>query len=594
MIISIDHKNPIKMKKNNTVLCSVCAFIFFISTISGQEVLEWKFETENRIIAAPVIRNDSLFIGSLDGNLYVLNSLTGTELWHYSTYNEIRTTVALYEGIVCVESGNVLYGLGMDGSLLWTDTLYKGSLINEHDMWDVFRSSPSLLDSIAFIGSEEGWILGVNVKNGERVFEARTLQADATIETTPSIYNGKVYVGDWLGVLSVFDISTQTLLWQYDTKDDNTYGWVNSIVSQPLIYRDTLYFGGRNCNLYALNPETGDKFWMYHQPGNMWLFGGPVASGDVLYVGSSFQHVVYAFNPDQPEMFWETNVYGINYGYPVIHDDNVIVGTGSSDGIQSGGSLTIINKQSHEMVGRYNVPGWVETPLYQEGIIYFGSSDHNIYAINEENLINLPHPNSYIKDENAINLGEFENRGIITTSFYIYNDGYSDDSLIYSPYYDYVTVEPETGILEPSDSFEISVTIDLTGLSAGTKTLYIRFKSNKSLVPDLLLSKIIAFDIIDVSGIESTREYTNIFLGQPFPNPATRNVNLNYFLNTSCYIDARLLNSSGKEVAHLLSSILPAGANNLTINTSQYKDGIYLLIFGTDDTVITRKIMIIN
>jgi hypothetical protein len=317
-------------------------------------------------------------------------------------------------------------------------------------------------------------------------------------------------------------------------------------------------------------------------------------SEDVLYVGSSYQKVLYAFNPDQPEMLWQTDVNGLNYGYPAVHDDFVIVGTGNTGGIQSGGSITILNKHSHEVIGRYDVPAWVETPLYHEGIIYFGCSDHNVYAINENKLLNLPYPESFIKDTDTINLGELENKGSISASYYIHNNGNGMDSLTYKSAHNYITAEPETVILEPTDSVEISVTIDLTGLSAGDRNIYIRYKSNKSLDSKLVLKKAIAFHIIDVSHAESNREYTSFFLGQPYPNPSADIVKLDYMLKKPGHINVRLINSNGKEILHLINSFRPGGANTLNIDTSHLKNGIYLLICSTDDTIQTRKILIMN
>jgi len=482
----------------------------------------------------------------------------------------------------------------MVGTLLWTDTLYTGDLLNEHDVYDCFRSSPQLLDSIAYIGSEEGLVIGVNVKTGERVFQAQTLQADVTIETTPAIHNNKIYVGDWLGVLSVFDLNTQDLVWQYDTKDDNTYSWVNSIVSQPLIYRDTLYFGGRNCNLYAFNPETGERLWMYHQPGNMWLFGGPVVSDDVLYVGSSFQQVLYAFSPDEPELLWENGVYGLNYGYPVIHDDFILVGTGSTTTTNSG-SLTIVNKQSHEMEERFNVDGWVETPLYHKGIIYFGCGNGNIYAINEQSLLNTLRPNIILKDGNNIDLGQLPNTGSFDTSFYLYNVGEGEDSLTKNmTAYSYATVEPESIILPASDSAEISVTIDLSALSEGNKSLRVKYQSHNSLIQQTELVKMIVFEIVDEPSDDLYREPIQFSIEQNHPNPVTGRSTVQYSVGNECFVQLNLYDILGNKVAILVNEIKLEGNYIVEFDASDLQNGTYFYVFSADTIVLTRKMMVIN
>lgn len=581
------------MKKNYTIYAVLLLLFQIALSISAADVVKWIFETGDRVIATPVIRNDSLFIGSLNGNFYAINAIDGTELWHYTAGNEIRTTAALYENIICFESGNVLYGLNMDGSLLWTDTLYDGSVINEHDEWDCFRSSPELLDSIAYIGSEEGLVFGVNVKTGERVFETQTPEANITIETTPAIFNNKIYVGDWYGVLSVFDLTTQNLLWQYDTKDDNTYSWVNAIVSQPLIYRDTLYFGGRSCNLYALNPETGEKLWMYHQPGNMWLFGGPVVSDDVLYMGSSYQQVVYAFSPDEPELFWETSIYGKSYGYPVVHDDYILLGTGSFEGVHLG-SLTIVNKQTHEIAERFNVDGWVETPLYHEGIIYFGCADGNVYAINEQNLLNTLRPNTVLQDENPINLGQLSNSGSIETSFYLKNIGAGKDSLTDITSCGFTSIDPETIILNPTDSVEVNVLLDLSDLSPGELSIYIRYHSHYSMIPETVVSKLINMEIIDAVSLDNFEDSKLVTISESFPNPTIGLTSFNYLVDKECFVQLDLFDMLGNRIVNLINETRPKGKHSLQFDTSILRAGTYLYVFKADNLKSTGKIVVLD
>jgi outer membrane protein assembly factor BamB len=564
-----------------------------ISFATAQNAAKWVFETGNKVIATPVVRNDSLFIGSLDGNFYTIDINTGAEIWHYTTDNEIRTTAALYGNLVCFESGNILYALDMGGNLLWTDTLYKGDLINEHDMWDCFRSSPQLKDNIAYIGSEEGSVIGVNVETGIRVFEAQTVEADATIETTPAIYNNKIYVGDWLGVMSVFDLTTGDLLWSYDTKDDGTYAWVNAIVSQPLIYRDTLYFGGRNCNLYAFDPETGDQFWMYHQPNDMWLFGGPVAADDTLYVGSSFQKVVYAFSPDEPELQWSADVYGLNYGNPVIHDDYILVGTGNTSDV-SMGSLTIVNRLTHEIEERFTVGGWVETPHYLDGIIYFGCGDGKVYAVVEQDLLNTLRPNTFLKDDSDIDLGQMMNTGTADTSFYIYNDGEGEDSLTISTSETYSDLNLVSYILAPGDSVEISVTLNLTGLPAGTKNVFIRIQSNKGLLPENIITKRIRFEIQDVQSAVLSTISVPFSISQNYPNPASGNTVFDYTIDRACFVELRIVDLLGNEIIRLINEKKQEGSHTIQIDTSTIKNGSYVYIFLAGDHVISGKMTVVN
>ncbi len=373
--------------KTLKIITALTAILITLSTF-GATSIKWTFATGGKVISSPVLLNGIIYVGSLDGNFYALNSETGTEIWRFESGNQIRTIPVMYNNeIICFESGNTLFAIDFKGNQLWTTQLYDGTVINEHDQWDCFRSSPTLNDTVVYIGSELGKVLGINIKTGEIVFSVQTPQANATIETTPLIYKNKIFVGDWLGVFSVFDLTTGDLTWQYDTKEDNTYDWVNAIVSKPLIYNNTIYFGGRNCNLYAFNPDTGEKKWMYHSPEDKWLFGGPVVNDNVLYVGSSYQEKLYAFNPDQPELLWQTFVGGLNYGDPSVTNDYVVIGTGGTNSTGLG-TLSVLDKTTHKLVAKLKLNGWVETPLVDNGIVYFGCGDNNVYAVVLNDLVN--------------------------------------------------------------------------------------------------------------------------------------------------------------------------------------------------------------
>lgn len=511
-------------------------FIFLLLSYNAHanDTITWTFKTSGKVIAAPIIQNDTLFLGSLDGNFYAIDATTGNEIWKYNTNNEIRTTAVIYnKEIICFESGNTMYGLDLGGNLLWSQVIHSGTLINEHDQWDCFRSSPTLHDSIAYIGSESGKVVGVQVVTGEIVFSVQTPQANTTIETTPVIYNNKIFVGDWLGVFSVFNIETSELVWQYDTKKDNTYQyWVNAIISKPLIYNNTVYFAGRNCNLYAFNPDTGEKLWMYHSPTDQWLIGGPVVSEDVLYVGSSYQTMLFAFNSNNPELLWETYVGGLNYGDPVVVEDYVIVGTGAQ-GNTNVGSIAIINKTTHKAEDTYDVNGWVQTtPLVQNGIIYFGCFNGNIYAWDMKGL--LPCADLFNEEAEIYNGESYDWRG----------DQYTEAGV----YFD--TVATDNGC---DSIFQLTLTV--------------------------------------TTAIES--KYNEMFyVGEVFPNPSYSEATVTINLKNDGLLTIALVNIQGIEVKPFINEYKKAGTHTIHLNTQDITSGVYLCRFSMQNQSIIKKVVI--
>ncbi len=69
---------------------------------TGKEV--WRFRTEHQVSGSPVIYKDSLYCGSVDGNLYCLEYRSGRERWKFKTEAAITGTPAVFDDIVYIGS----------------------------------------------------------------------------------------------------------------------------------------------------------------------------------------------------------------------------------------------------------------------------------------------------------------------------------------------------------------------------------------------------------------------------------------------------------------------------------------------------------
>ncbi len=577
------------MKNKYMVFIGILFTFSNVNKATASEIIKWNFTAGGKIYSSPVVRNDTLFIGSADSFFYALDAATGDKLWQYNTNNQILSTAALYGNRVIIESGNILYGLDMGGNLLWTDTLYNGAVINQHEEWDCFRSSPEIVNGIAYIGSEKGLVIGVDAITGARVFEAQTSEANATIETTPAIYNSKIYVGDYLGVFSVFDLNTGDLVWSHDTKEDNVSNYY-SILSKPLIYNDTLYFAGRTCLLYAMNPETGEVYWTYHDSKNMWLYGGPVVSDDIIYVGSSYQQSLFAFSSDTAKLIKATDVYGLNYGNPTIHDDYVLIGTGDVSH-HTIGSLTIVNKNTGGIEEKLNLGGWVQnTPAFYNGIIYFGCEDGNVYAVNEQNLINQLRPNIFLKDYDVLDLGAHTGSGSIDMVVYVHNDGEAKDSVVVRSV-NYATIVPSFFSIEPDDSIKVEISLDLSGLSEGTKRVKVTFVSIYNMLP-LTLEKWLVFEINAVTGISDHFNHKPSSVSQNYPNPLNEFTYIEYSVEKECFVQLKVFDLTGRKAIDLVNGVKSPGTHVVSLNASELKGGLYFYEFIAGNVHAIKKMNI--
>lgn len=574
------------MKTNKLLLLFGLLIIAGGCLLANEQAISWKYETNGRIYSTPLLKDTVLYIGSIDGYFYSIDARNGSEIWKYNVGDEIRTTAAIYDSIICFAGGNKLIGLNREGNLLWSFTMYEGEVVNSHDAYDDFNSSPKLVDSIAYIGTEHGWVHGINVRTGDQVFSYQT-QGHYTIETTPAIHDGKIYFGDWDGVFHCIGISTGQEVWTYDTKDDQTYAWVNAIQTHPVIVHDSVFFAGRSCNLYCLNTQTGDKNWMYHDPSNMWLLGGPVIDDTVIYVGSSNQRIIQGFDKRTGERIWVTDVDYRIYGNPFVGSDCIFFGTGMewSDNF---GSLLIMDKESNRLLARFAAEGQVHSsPVVKDSIVYFGCADGYVYAVNHEKLLLNKAAFTYLKDKSIVELGEISGDESIHQEVYIYNDGEGTDSVDVSCTKEYVSVEPDNFILPANDSQHVSIHIDVSGLESKKHTVDILFKSHRSVL-ETQLTKRYAFTIPGLSAINSPKHLGETGLAQNVPNPFVNSTIIPFRILKGGNTRLIVYNSDGKQIKVLLDQELQKGNFEIRFDARELPDGLYYYQLQTGTDILTK------
>lgn len=92
------------------------------------------------------------------------------------------------------------------------------------------------------------------------------------------------------------------------------------------------------------------------------------------------------------------------------------------------------------------------------------------------------------------------------------------------------------------------------------------------------------------TGVETQVSGNELF--SYYPNPATGNVNLNLNLTESSKVTANLTNLEGKQIGTLFNNELLAGNNNVTLDLSSVKTGVYFLQVSVNGTTKNKKIVI--
>jgi len=585
-------------------------FALAVATSRAEGPVAWKFKTGGGVHATPIVHEGIVYIGSLDSVFYAIDARTGAERWRFRSPNRIFSTAALDGDIVCFESGNTLYGLDLQGGLKWQALLSSGSVVNQLDEWDYFHSSPLVVDGIAYIGSVKGNMTGIDLRTGSVVFHVQT-PSQSTIKTRPAVFDGKIYFGDWDGVLHAYDARTGEKVWGYDTRKDKIYSWVNAIVTDPLVWNGAVYFAGRSCFLYSLNPETGARNWSYHDPADMWLLGGPTLCDSVLYIGSSLQNFIQAFDPVTGVKKWQQGVdYRVNVA-PLVDGDCVFIGTEHIT--ENLGSLYALDKFTGKPVNRLPVGGKVySSPVLDGGIVYFGCEDGLVYALDKRKFLENPLPETGFKDKSKVSLGNIPaDQTDFRTSVTLVNTGSGLDSVSVSLVAPSamttggaLNVEPGRFVLAPEDSQVIVIRMDASKIKPNKYNVSVSFTSTYNL-ERRTGTKPFVCTVTNVSGMENKMGGSprSFCLEPNYPNPFNPRTTLFYSLPEASSVRFELYDMLGRKIRTLAEGARNPGRHVVEwdgsddlgrpAGTGAYFCRLSMVSGGRSQTLI-RKILLIK
>lgn len=321
--------------------------------------------------SSPSVRDNTVYVGSDDDNLYALNASNGSLKWSRNTGGDVVSTpYPVYDGSqyivyfgsysnyvyaltennaqapgwpgVRVNIGNTIvsttvvdgyniflgsfdqkvYAVDMaNGSIVWTSPSLGGSLI----------SSPSVGDTEMYIGSTNGKLYALNKADGTYLREFDTggaVEGSAWVDWT-----GALFIGSSSGRFYRLNASNFTQTWVWPSS-----GSVGSIISSPWVESglNAVYFGSNDGKLYAIDSTTGQPLAGFtpYQTGSA-VRSSPLVWNDVVYFGSD-DGKVYAISANTGAILpgWPYDTTNIVFSSPGLYyvdgiNDRIIVGSNS-------------------------------------------------------------------------------------------------------------------------------------------------------------------------------------------------------------------------------------------------------------------------
>ena len=393
------------------------------STLHG---LKWTFPTGGRVVSSPVMNGNVVYFGSDDGNIYAVAADTGKQLWQQTTGGPVAATPAVADGVV--------YANSYDGKLYALDAhtgiqKWKFATAGERhfeakgihgiqprtqtiaDPYDIYQSSPIVIHGIVYFGSGDGNMYAVDTGSGELRWKFST---GDVVHASPAYADGTIYFGSWDSYFYAVDALSGREKWRFQSGEDALIHNQVGFQSSPAVVDGVVYTGCRDANVYALDASTGKEKWRF-STGASWVVTSPAVANGEVYFGTSDTSLFYALDAKTGKPIFKQQGNAYIFSSPTVAGSMVFVGilngTLEARDVSSGEKIWEFQTQaSKENKGwvlsadrSFNGPmiytsGWYEasivatdrqssvgsifsSPLVANGVVYFGSADGNLYAL---------------------------------------------------------------------------------------------------------------------------------------------------------------------------------------------------------------------
>lgn len=243
----------------------------------------WKFATKGAVRARPAIAGDLVYTASDDGYLYAVDRGSGRERWRFDLkardlarrppspdnpyFDYLQSSPLVHEGHVYVGSlnGTLFVVDGATGALAWS--VGTG---------DAIRGSPAIAGGRLYFGGWDDHLYAVDLKTHKQVWRADT---GGVVQSTPAIGKGRVVVGSRSARLIAYDAATGAEAWRHAYPDGS---WVES----SALYAGGYFYVGSSDSLKisAFAADTGREAWQFKTGG--WTWATPRFANGTVYVGA--------------------------------------------------------------------------------------------------------------------------------------------------------------------------------------------------------------------------------------------------------------------------------------------------------------------
>lgn len=386
----------------------------------------WTFPTGGRVVSSPTYADGTLFFGSDDGGIYAVDAASGRQIWRRATGGPVPASPAVAGGTVYVASyDGKFYALNSKtGAVRWKFATggerrfearglhgMKPASQTIADPYDIYLSSAVLASGVIYFGSGDGNVYALDADSGALRWKYQT---GDVVHASPAFAGGVVYVGSWDSYFYALDARTGALKWRFHAGEDPDIHNQVGFQSSAAVVGGVVYVGCRDSNLYALDAASGAERWRFSTSAS-WVISSPAVTGGKVIFATSDSSLYHVVDATTGKSVLQSQDKAFMFSSPSVAGDVVFIGvlngTLAARDLASGNVLwtfeTEASKANNGWVltadRRFNNPmlfrsNWREapieaadrqftvgsffsSPLVVNGVVYVGSTDGNLYAL---------------------------------------------------------------------------------------------------------------------------------------------------------------------------------------------------------------------
>ncbi len=265
--------------------------------------------------------------------------------------------------IIRNDGKETLVYFGSFGRVLHAINIESGNIKWLFETEDIIKSAAIDPKSKRLIAPVEPGVLNcIDVDTGKSIWAV----AINTTLTAPTIFENSVYVGCRNKYVYCFDIDSGAELWRYKTDAS-----VNSCVS---VFGERVYFGSNDSNLYCLDKDSGELIWKFKTEGA--IVSTPAIKDNKIYFGSYDKHF-YCIDAEKGKLIWKymtgaeiQSSAGLSPKYAIIPAND--------------GYLYCLSQQTGEEKWVFDTGLWQpinNSPLITNSLVFFGATDGFVYCV---------------------------------------------------------------------------------------------------------------------------------------------------------------------------------------------------------------------